>query len=118
MKDLKSPLCGKIGFGRRKRTVELKVFTLPSCSTCPLAKTIASEVAQRLNITYKEVDLASEEGMREAKTYDIMSTPSIVVDEEVLFRGQLVSRERLEQEVRKRIEKWVERASKEHMQPT
>jgi predicted thioredoxin/glutaredoxin len=56
--------------------------------------------------------------MREAKTYDIMSTPSIVVDEEVIFRGQLVSRERLEQEVRKRIEKWVERASKEHMQPT
>jgi hypothetical protein len=30
-----------------------------------------------------------------------------------MFRGQLVSRERLEEEVKKRLEKWAERAFKE-----
>jgi hypothetical protein len=35
------------------------------------------------------------------------------VDDEVIVRGGLVSKQRLEEEVRKRIEKWSERASKE-----
>jgi len=93
--------------------LELKVFTLPSCPTCPLAKTIASEVARRLNISYKEVNLATEEGRQEGRAFDIMSAPSIAIDDEVMFSGQLVSRERLEEEVKKRLEKWAEKASKE-----
>lgn len=113
MKDLKSRASGKLGLERRKQILELKVFTLPSCSTCPLAKTIASEVARRLNISYKEVNLATEEGLQEGRAYDIMSAPSIAIDDEVMFRGQLVSRERLEEEVKKRLEKWAERAFKE-----
>jgi hypothetical protein len=83
--------------------VELKVFTLPSCSSCPLAKAIASEVAQKFNM--------------EGKTYDILSAPSIAVDSEVIVRGGLISKQRLEEEVRKRIEKWTESASKENGQP-
>jgi len=117
VKDLKSRPCGKLELGRRKQILELRVFTLPSCSTCPLAKTVVSEVARKLNISYKEVNLATEEGMREGKAYDIMSAPSIAIDDEVMFRGQLVSRERLEGEVRKRLEKWAERATKEKIQP-
>jgi glutaredoxin len=113
MKDLKSPACGKLRLERRKQILELKVFTLPSCPTCPLAKTIASEVARRLNISYKEVNLATEEGLQEGRAYDIVSAPSVAIDDEVMFRGQLVSRERLEEEVKKRLEKWAERASKE-----
>jgi glutaredoxin len=95
--------------------LKLKVFTLPSCSTCPLAKTIASEVARRLNISYEEVDLATEEGMEEGRAYDVLSAPTIALDAEVMFRGQLVSRERLEEEVKKRLEKWTQKASKERM---
>ena len=93
--------------------MELKVFTLPSCSGCPLAKAMASEVAQEFNIHYREVDLATAEGMSEGRARDILSVPSIAVDDEVIVRGGLVSKERLEEEVRKRIEKWIERASKE-----
>ena len=93
--------------------MELKVFTLPSCSSCPLAKTIASEVAEEFNIRYKEVNLATAEGMSEGKAYDILSAPSIAVDDDVIIRGGLVSKQRLEQEVKKRIDKWTERASKE-----
>jgi hypothetical protein len=104
---------GTIKLGRRKWVVELKVFTLPSCSSCPLAKAIASEVARRFNIVYKEVNLATVEGLSEGKAHNILSAPSISVDNEVIIRGGLVSRQRLEEEVRKRIEKWSERVSKE-----
>lgn len=96
--------------------MELKVFTLPSCSSCPLVKAIALEVAREFDIAYKEVDLATAEGMSEGKARDILSAPSIAVDDEVIVRGGLVSKQRLEEEVRKRIEKWTERASKEKLQ--
>ena len=94
--------------------MELKVFTLPSCSSCPLAKAIASEVATKLNITYKEVNMATPEGLDEGKTYDILSAPSIAVDGEVIIRGGLISKQRLEDEVLKRIEKWKERALRDN----
>jgi len=93
--------------------MELKVFTLPTCPTCPLARTVASEVAQKFGIVFKEVNLATKEGMSEGLVYDIMSTPSITLDEEVIIRGRLISKERLEEEVSKRLEKWKTRASLE-----
>jgi glutaredoxin len=93
--------------------MELKVFTLPTCPTCPLAKTVASEVAQKFGIAFKEVNLATEEGLSEGLAYDIMSTPSIIIDKEVIVRGRLISKERLEEEVSKRLEKWKTRASAE-----
>jgi glutaredoxin len=98
--------------------VELEVFTLPSCSSCPLAKAVASEVAREFNIAYKEVNLATAEGLSEGKSCDILSVPSIAVDGEVVVRGRLVSKQRLEEEVRKRIEKWKERVSTENIQST
>jgi predicted thioredoxin/glutaredoxin len=97
----------------RNLTVELKVFTLPTCSSCPLAKAIASEVAHEFNIAYKEVSLATTEGISEGKARDILSVPTIAVDDEVIVRGGLVSKQKLEEEVRKRIEKWIDRASEE-----
>ncbi|MEM3536740.1 MAG: thioredoxin family protein [Candidatus Bathyarchaeia archaeon] len=91
--------------------MELKVFTLPTCPSCPVAKVIASDVAQKFGIAFKEVNLATEEGLSEGLAYDVKSTPTIVLDGEVLVRGRLVSRERLEEEVRQRIERWKERAN-------
>ncbi len=93
--------------------MELKIFTLPSCSSCPAAKETAFEVAQVLGIAYKEVSLATKEGLNEGLAYDILSTPSIVFDDEVVVRGRFVSKEKLEEEIRKRIAKWQERVSKE-----
>jgi glutaredoxin len=93
--------------------MELKVFTLPSCPTCPTAKAVVSEIAQKLGIGYKEISLATEDGLRQGLTYDIMSTPSIVIDDEVIARGRFVSKEKLEEEVRRRIERWKARASSE-----
>jgi len=93
------------------KTLELKVFTLPSCSVCPIAKQIASEVAQKFGLVYKEVNMNTVEGLDEGMSYQIMGAPSIVFNDEVIVRGRLVSRERLEEEVQKRLEKWRVRAA-------
>lgn len=93
------------------QALELKVFTLPTCSICPTAKQIAREVAQRYGLTYREVDMNTKEGLDESFAYQIMSTPSIVLNDEVIVMGRIISKEKLEEEVRKRIEKWKVRAS-------
>jgi len=93
--------------------MELKVFTLPTCAGCPAAKEIAREISQKYGIAFREVNLGTEEGLNEGLAYRIMSAPSIAIDEEVIVRGKLFSREKLEGEVRKRLEKWKTRASSE-----
>lgn len=90
----------------RCNALELKVFTLPWCSSCPAAKSIASEVAEKCGLTYREVDMNTKEGLEEGLSYQIMSTPSIALNDEVIVRGRLISKERLEEEVHKRLEKW------------
>jgi len=89
--------------------MELKVFTLPTCSSCPVAKRIVSEVAQEFRLAFREVNMATDEGLSEGLAHDIMSAPSIVIDKEVLTRGRLISKEKLEEEIRVRIEKWKDR---------
>ncbi|MGQ9538954.1 MAG: thioredoxin family protein [Candidatus Bathycorpusculaceae bacterium] len=92
---------------------ELKVFTLPACSVCPVAKQIAFEIAVKFGLACREVNLNTKEGLEEGLTYQIMSAPSIALNDEVIVRGHLISREKLEEEVRKRLEKWRARASLE-----
>jgi glutaredoxin len=92
-------------------TLELKVFTLPTCSSCPAAKQIAIEVARKLGLTYREVDMNTKEGLAEGLTHQIMSAPSIALGDEVIVAGHLISKEKLEEEVRKKLEKWRARAS-------
>ena len=109
MKDLKSLLSEKLGSEAASKA--LKVFTLPTCPSCPLAKMMASEVAQKFGIAFREVNMATEEGLKEGLACDIRSTPSITIEGEVIVRGRLISKERLEEEVEKRLEKWKARAS-------
>jgi len=93
--------------------MELKVFTLPTCPTCPVAKTIVQEIAQKFHLGYREVNMASKEGLDEGLAHEIVSTPSIAIDEEVIARGRLISREKLEEAVQTRLEKWKARAALE-----
>jgi len=81
--------------------MELKVFTLPTCKDCPAAKKICKEIADKYRFKYAEVDISTSEGQLEGLMHQIMSTPSILVDEEVVARGKLPSREELETEIRK-----------------
>ena len=93
--------------------MELKVFTLPTCSGCSVAKIIAFEVAQKYGITCRVVDMATKKGLSEGLAYQVMSAPSIAIGNDVVVRGHLISKERLEEEVKKRLKKWRTRASSE-----
>lgn len=83
--------------------MELKVFTLPSCKDCPAVKAISKEMADKYGLKYAEVDISTTDGQLEGLMHQIMSTPSITIDEEVFARGKLPSREELEAEIRKRL---------------
>ena len=85
--------------------MELKVFTLPTCKNCPVAKMISQEIAQKFGLKYAEVDISTPDGQLDGLMYQIMSTPSIAIDDEVITRGKLLSQEELETEVRKRLDK-------------
>jgi len=85
--------------------MELKVFTLPACVNCPAAKKISQEIAQKYGLKYTEVDISTPDGQLDGLMYQIMSTPSVAIDNEVITRGKLLSREALETEVRKRMNK-------------
>ncbi len=97
--------------------MELKVFTLPTCSSCSVVKAIAAEVAREFGVGYREINMATPEGLNEGLAHDIHGTPSIMMDEEVIVRGQVISRQRLSEEVRIRAHRWKERAlnEQEHM---
>jgi len=105
MKDLKGGGAANLCFGERP-VMELKVFTMPTCPACPVAKAIAFEVAQKFGVIFREVNMATEEGFKEGLAYDILSAPSIIFGDEIIVKGRLISKEKLEDEVKKRIERW------------
>ncbi len=90
---------------REKADMKLKVFTLPTCTNCPAAKRVSQEISKQYGLEYVEVDISAPDGQLEGLMHQIMSTPSIAIDDEVLARGKLLSREELESEVRKRLGK-------------
>lgn len=83
--------------------MKLKVFTLPTCTNCPAAKKLSQEIAEKFGLDYLEVDISTPEGQLDGLMHQIMSTPSIAIDDEVVARGKALSREELEGEVRKRL---------------
>ena len=85
--------------------MELKVFTLPTCSGCSVAKLMASEIAKKYGISFRVIDMGEEEGLKEGLAYQVMSAPTIAIDDEIIVRGHLISKERLEEEVKKRLKK-------------
>lgn len=85
--------------------MELKIFTLPNCPKCPEAKRITKEVSAKLGVDYLEFDLATPDGGLEGLMYQIMSAPSIALDNEVLVKGRVPSQGELENEIKKRLGK-------------
>ncbi len=80
--------------------MKLSVFTGPNCPKCPPAKVLCKEVAAELGLDYEEVNI--EEKMIEALQLQIASTPSIVVDDEVIFRSITPEKQDLISEIQKR----------------
>jgi len=57
--------------------MKLKMFTQPTCPKCPAAKKVVEQIETKFNTEY--YDIKTEDGLAEALSYDIMSTPSIVI---------------------------------------
>jgi predicted thioredoxin/glutaredoxin len=81
--------------------MKLIIYTTKTCIKCPSAKKIAKEVAKELKLKYEEKDM--EICTLDALQLQIASTPSIVLDDEVLFRGCVPPKEELIRE----IKKWI-----------
>jgi glutaredoxin len=80
--------------------MRLTVYYGKNCPKCPAAKRVATEVANEKGMEYEEKDI--EDSMIEALQLQIASTPSIVLDDEVLFRSEPPTKEELETEINKR----------------
>jgi glutaredoxin len=80
--------------------MKILVYYGKNCPKCPAAKKVCQQVAKEKKLQYEEVDI--EEHMIEALQMQIASTPSIVLDDEVLFRGEIPTKEELVKEVEKR----------------
>jgi len=83
--------------------LELKVFTMEKCPKCPLAKEIARRIAEKFGLRLVEVRLDTPDGEIEGLMYNVVSTPSIALGDEVLVRGDVLPEEALEREVRRRL---------------
>ena len=59
------------------------------CPSCVSTEKIVFEVVNELNIAAKIVKITD---IMEIMQYDVMSTPAIVVDEKVMFKGKVPSK--------------------------
>ena len=74
----------------QKMTIEIIILTAPGCTTCDQAKAVVQKIVEQSggefpDLSYRTVDvLASPEiGAR----YGVLSTPSIIINDELVFRG-------------------------------
>lgn len=81
--------------------VTIKVFgTTPPCRSCRTAERVAREFAEtRADVNVVKYDALSEEGDR----YGIMTTPTVVVGDEVICAGRIPSEGELMMAVEKMI---------------
>jgi glutaredoxin len=85
--------------------VELKVFTLPNCPNCPAAKKIVEEVSRKYGVAYREIDIGTPDGQLEGLMYQVTSTPSIAIDDEVIARGKVIPINELEEALKRKLQK-------------
>jgi len=88
---------------RARWAMELKVVVMANCPKCPKAKEVARRLAEKYGLDYVEVRLDTPEGQIEGLMYNVLSTPSIAIGDEVVARGELPTEEELEEELLLRL---------------
>ncbi len=78
------------------RETVIELFYSPLCTTCPMAKNIAREVAEERGIFLEEINVLSPDGQRRSESYKIKGVPYIVVNGNRHLSG-VPTRERLEE---------------------
>ena len=64
------------------------------CSNCKATVKLVEEVAKEKGVV---ITLEKIEGIKDIMTYNIMSTPGVVIDGKVIHAGGIPSREKFEQ---------------------
>lgn len=78
---------------------KLILYTAKNCPKCPTAKKIVKEVADELdlkeNVDYAVKNIDEDDNLVEALTYQVASTPSVVVHGKAIYRGDIPKKEDL-----------------------
>lgn len=63
------------------------------CAKCKNTVTLISQVAEQLGV---QINLEKVEDLPQIMAYGVMSTPAVVVNEQVVHKGSMPSREQVE----------------------
>jgi len=58
---------------------KITIYTQPNCPKCPAAKELVREVSREKGIELREVDISTDDGMFDAVSHNVMSTPTVIV---------------------------------------
>jgi small redox-active disulfide protein 1 len=82
--------------------VVIKLFTSKTCPNCPAAKKVVEKVAKEMKLKVIEIDIKNEP--EEALMHQVVSTPSIAINDETVFFGEVPTEEKLKEEIKKAME--------------
>jgi small redox-active disulfide protein 1 len=85
--------------------MKLILFTAKNCPKCPLVKKVVEEVATELGMEqgkdYQLLTIDEGDNLITALQYQIASTPSIVINGEAAFVGEVPKKEELIERLKK-----------------
>ncbi len=89
-----------ISIGKGGEMGAVKIFTKRACPKCPAAKEVGNRL-KREGVRVIDYDLESVEGLAEAAFYEVMATPTIIVEDEednevVAWRGTVPTPQEIE----------------------
>jgi thiol-disulfide isomerase/thioredoxin len=86
--------------------MKLQIFFATHCPNCPAAKKVVekvmSEKGKEFGLEVEQLNVDDENAMLTALQYNIISTPSIVIEGDVVFRGEVPTEAKLLEELQKR----------------
>ncbi len=83
--------------------VVVTFFKSRNCPKCPKAEEVVKEVLKEFNgVELREVFI--EDNPEEALMYQVVSTPSIAINDETIFFGEIPTREEFKRELERFLE--------------
>ncbi len=81
----------------------IELFSSTGCQDCDAVKKLLEQISQQyINIDLEVVDIVEEAGR--AEEYGIISVPSIVINGELLFIGEVPDSTKLEEAIKKELQ--------------
>lgn len=85
------------------------LYTATTCAKCPIAKKILEDVANELNLKknydYEIKNIDENDNLIEALQKQVAATPSILIDDEIIYNGEIPKKEELLKILREKFKK-------------